>query len=71
MNVVTKFFRPIVIYILDTHLHFSSCYVMRKPINKEGRWIGWTNEEVIKHLDRMKNYSEYFPKKKPSNGNGC
>jgi hypothetical protein len=44
---------------------------MRKPFDKDGRWSGWTAEEVEAHLKRIREYREYLPKEKPSNGNGC
>lgn len=71
MNDITKFFRPVIIRVLDTHLYFSSRYGMRKPFDKSGRWSGWSPEEVEAHIKRIQDYKKYLPKDKPSNGNGC
>ena len=37
---------------------------MRNPMDINGKWIGWTKEEVQKHLDSVKRLS---PDKKTDN----
>jgi len=71
MNVITKYYKPTVVRILSTHVSTCSRYGMRKPFDKDGRWSGWTAEEVEAHLKRIREYREHLPKEKPSNGNGC
>jgi hypothetical protein len=44
---------------------------MRNPTDKDGKWIGWTGEEVAEHLQSVKTYVSTLPPEKPQNGRGC
>ena len=35
---------------------------MRNPTDKNGKWIGWTAEEVVAHLNSCRNYINTLPK---------
>jgi len=64
---ITKLFKSTVLILSDTHLVTSLGVRMRNPIQKNGRWIGWTENEVAAHLESVKKYKESLPK----NGRGC
>ena len=75
LNVVKNFFKssykpsykPRI--ISDKPIITSLGVKMRKPFNKEGKWIGWTSDEVAEHLSATRAY--YSTVKKTTDGNGC
>jgi hypothetical protein len=44
---------------------------MRSPINNEGKWIGWTGEEVAAHLHSVRSYAATLPPKPEEKDRGC
>jgi hypothetical protein len=57
LNAVKRTIKSVVSILPDTHLVTSLGVRMRKPIDKNGMWIGWTDVEVAEHLDSVKKYS--------------
>jgi hypothetical protein len=53
-NAIRNYFKKCHLYVPDTHLVTSSGVRMRKPYDKDGKWIGWTAEEIANHLANYK-----------------
>jgi hypothetical protein len=56
LNVITNYFIRRFPFLSSTHLVTSLGVRMRKPIDKNGMWIGWTAEEVAEHLAAVNKY---------------
>jgi hypothetical protein len=70
MYAITRYIKPSVPMLFNTHLLTSLGVRMRTPF-KNGRWIGWTDKEVEMHLKSVRDYSKTLPPVPVSNGNGC
>jgi len=57
LNAIKGTVKSTVSVLSDTHLVTSLGVRMRKPIDKNGMWIGWTAEEVAEHLASVSKYS--------------
>jgi len=57
INAVKRHIKSVVSVLSDTHLVTSLGVRMRKPIDKNGMWIGWTDVETAEHLDSVKKYT--------------
>jgi hypothetical protein len=44
---------------------------MQNPMVEDGKWIGWLQRDVDKHLQSVRNYIATLPPQSKSNGNGC
>ena len=56
-DVIKRSIKSIVPILSDTHMVTSLGVRMRKPIDKNGLWIGWTGEEVAEHLSAVRKYT--------------
>lgn len=57
LNVLTKYFKPSVPVLPGSYLVTSAGVRMRKPYDKDGKWIGWTAEETAAHLASINSLS--------------
>jgi len=57
LNVAKRSIKSVVSVLPDTHMVTSLGVCMRKPIDKNGMWIGWTDVEVAEHLDSVRKYT--------------
>jgi len=71
MNGITKYIKYFNHFLSPTHYTTSLGVRMRNPFDKNGMWIGWTNEEVAEHFSAVNNYKQTLPKEKEPNGRGC
>jgi hypothetical protein len=60
LNAVKRTVKSTIDILSDTHLVTSLGVRMRKPIDKNGMWIGWTAEEVAEHLSSVNKYSTIY-----------
>lgn len=54
-NIVKATYKPYIVTSLGVR--------MRNPINPEGLWIGWTNDEIAEHFKAV--YANVKPNPKP------
>lgn len=79
LNVVKRTVKSSIDVLSDTNLVTSLGVYMRKPIDKKGMWIGWTDVEVAEHFNAVNKHSTiYSPDKQPlkenthkENSGGC
>jgi hypothetical protein len=57
LNAIKRTVKSSVDVLSDTHLVTSLGVRMRKPIDKNGMWIGWTDVEVAEHFNSVNKYT--------------
>jgi hypothetical protein len=57
MYVITKYVKPVLSVLPRTSLVSDVIIPLRKPFDEKGRWIGWTEEEVKRHLEYIRKLS--------------
>lgn len=57
LNAVKRTIKSSIDVLSDTHLVTSLGVRMRKPIDKNGMWIGWSDVETAEHLDSVRKYA--------------
>jgi hypothetical protein len=68
MNVVKE---KIIKTIYIPHIITSLGVRMQNPMDENGRWIGWLQRDIDKHLQSVRNYIATLPPPPKQNGNGC
>jgi hypothetical protein len=55
------------------HAYFSPTLgiSMPNPVNKRGKWIGWSDNETAEFLEAIRKYKDSLSYPKNNNGNGC
>jgi hypothetical protein len=49
-NGIKNNIKSVVPILSNSNMVTNLGYVIRSPIDKDGKWIGWTNAEVEEHL---------------------
>lgn len=57
MYVITKYLKPVLPILPRPSVVRDVIIPLRKPLDEKGRWIGWTDEEVKRHLEYIRKLS--------------
>jgi len=60
LNAVKRTVKSCVSVLPDTHVVTSLGVRMRKPFDKNGMWIGWTDVEIAEHFNAVNKYSKIY-----------
>ena len=61
MYVITKYVKSVLPVLHRPSVVADVFIPLKKPFDEKGRWIGWTDEEVKRHLEYIR---KLFPDKK-------